>query len=99
MKLKRLLFVLLFMGSCFTYAQEPGVVSAPVAGGVLAAYTTITENINHMGGAVDHNKSCSCRCSAEGILLLECGDETENLGNYGNIENCNIYKESNPQCN
>jgi hypothetical protein len=31
--------------------------------------------------------------------LRECGDQTENLGNYGNIENCNEQMESHPLCN
>jgi hypothetical protein len=99
MEFKFLFFILILTGGFYAYAEEPNIVSEPIYGGIFAANTIGTANIDHAGGATDHDKSCSCSCSAQGILLRECGDETENLGNYGNIKNCNKQKESHPQCN
>ena len=99
MKFNFLFFILILTGGFYAYAEEPNIVSEPIYGGIFVANTIGTANIGQIGGAADHDKSCSCWCSAQGILLRECGDETENLGNYGNIKNCNIHKESHPQCN
>ena len=99
MKFNFLFFILILTGGFYAYAEEPNIVSEPIYGGIFVANTIGTANIGQIGGAADHDESCSCWCSAQGILLRECGDETENLGNYGNIKNCNIHKESHPQCN
>lgn len=99
MKFKFLFFILISTGGFYAHAEEPNIVNEPIYGDIFAANTIRTASIGRIGGAADHNKSCSCWCSAQGILLRECGGETENLGNYGNIENCNKHKESHPQCN
>jgi hypothetical protein len=99
MKLKSLFFILILTGGFYAYAEEPNIVGEPIYGGIFAANTIGTANIDQNGGAEGQDKSCRCWCSAQGILLRECGDETENLGNFGNIKNCNKHKESHPQCN
>lgn len=99
MKFKFHFFILILMGGFYAYAEEPNIANEPIYDDTFSANTIRTASIGRIGGAVDHNKSCRCWCSAQGILLRECGGETENLGNYGNIENCNKQKESHPQCN
>jgi hypothetical protein len=99
MKFKFLFFILILTSGFYAYAEEPNIVSDPIYGGIFAANTIDTANIGQIGQAENNDKSCSCSCSAQGILLRVCGDETENLGNFGNIKNCNMHKESHPQCN
>tara|TARA_R110002124_G_scaffold91022_1_gene231879 strand:+ start:1484 stop:1783 length:300 start_codon:yes stop_codon:yes gene_type:complete len=99
MKIKFLFFILVLTRGFYASAGEPNIVSDPIYGGVFAANTIDTVSIGQMGQAENDDKGCSCSCSAQGILLRECGDEIENLGNYGNIENCNMHMESHPQCN
>ena len=99
MKIKFILFTLIVTSGFYAYAEEPHIVSDPIYGGVFAANPIYTASIGQIGHAKNYDKSCSCSCSAQGILLRECGDEEENLGNFGNIENCNLHMESHPQCN
>ena len=87
------------MSGFYAYAEEPNIANEPISGDIFAANTIRTASIGRTGGAAGQNKSCSCWCSAQGILLRECEGETENLGNYGNFENCNREKDSHPQCN
>lgn len=98
MKFKFLFIILILTSGCYAYAEEPNSISESIYDVSFAANAIGTANTNQIGGATDKHKSCSCSCTAQGILLRECGDETENLGNYGNIKNCNRQKESHPQC-
>lgn len=99
MKFKTFFFILVLTGGFYVNAEEPNIVSEPIYDDLFAANTIGTAGAGQIGGAADYDRSCSCRCSAQGILLRECGDQTENLGNYGNIENCNEQMESHPLCN
>ena len=99
MKIKFIFFTLIVMSGFYAYAEEPHIVSNPIDGVIFAANAIHTASTGQTGQAKNYDKSCSCSCSAQGILLLECGDEEENLGNFGNIENCNLHMESHPQCN
>jgi hypothetical protein len=98
----RLLFIALMMtGAFFASAEEPIIVFEATydSAFALALDPLRSNNIAPSGGARDYDKSCDCRCTAQGILLRECGDEVENLGNYGNIKNCLLHKEDHPRCN
>lgn len=99
MKFTYLFFTLLLAGVFSANAEEPVVVGEPMSGGLVLAATTAITDIVQFGDTADEKKGCSCRCSAQGILLLECEGRTENLGHFGNIANCNIHKEKHPQCN
>lgn len=90
--------VLILAMSFCAYAEEPDIVSEHPdldvsAGSIMHATSTARD-----GGAADHNEDCRCWCTPQGILLRECAGETENLGNYGNIANCNKHLEAHPQC-
>ncbi len=99
MKFKFFFIALVLVGGLYAYAEELKIVSEPAYDGALAANTIGNANIVQVDGVANHNKNCSCRCTAQGILLRDCGSGDENLGNYGNIQNCNIQKEKHPQCN
>lgn len=99
MKCILLFLTLILTGSFHANAEDPNIVSESIHEGTLAINIIGTANIVQMGEAKDYDKRCSCRCTAQGILLRECGGEEENLGNYGNIQNCNLEKEKHPRCN
>jgi hypothetical protein len=99
MKQKFLFLVLLLMGSLNVYAEKPNAVSETIYDDSIAMNAAGAANTVEMGEETSNDSHCSCRCTAQGILLRECGDETENLGNYANIQNCNLQKENHPKCN
>ena len=90
--------VLILVMSVCAYAEEPDIVSEHPNVDVSTASMMHAKSITRDGGAADHNEDCRCWCTPQGILLRECGGETENLGNYGNIANCNKHLEAHPQC-
>ncbi len=95
----RSFFVVLVLACSFTaFAEEPDRVSLENHDEDRASGAILSLNMPEMIGATDYTKSCSCLCTAQGILLLQCGDEVENLGNFGNIKNCNLHKDKHPKC-
>lgn len=99
MKFKFLFVGLILMSGVYVHAEEPEIIDEPMYGSEVVAATTGTTDRVPLGGEADYNESCICRCTAQGVLLRECDGATENLGNYGNVSNCNIEKEEHPQCN
>ena len=99
MKLVFPIIALLLASSFYAYAEDQHIVGEDIFDEVFAAKTIGTANMFTAVEAADSDESCSCICTAQGILLRECGDETENLGNFGNIQNCNLQREKHPQCN
>ena len=99
MKQKLLFLVLLLMGSLQVYAEKPNTISKTIIDVTYAINAAGAANAVEMGEETSNDGHCNCRCTAQGILLRECGDETENLGNYANIQNCNLQKETHSKCN
>ena len=61
---------------------------------------TLTKAQPYQGrGLNDKRQECNCHCTPQGILLLQCGTDEENLGNYGNLENCNLWMKKHSKCN
>jgi len=80
-------------------AEDPDTGVEIASGGIAAINTARIATVDRDGRAADYNESCHCQCTAQGILLRECEGETENLGNYGNVANCNKHLASHPKCN
>ena len=99
MKQKFLFLILILMSSLYVYAEKPNTINETTYADIFAINAAAAANTVEMGEATSNDSRCSCSCTAQGILLRECGDETENLGNYANIQNCNLQKDNHPKCN